>query len=120
MDSGGMSQLARKGMGPWDDEHVLHAADWWLENGPFIRQEFERHLEAIKDKKVRRHIAKNFHTRGDALDRFAVAFQAAPKFDLYSPYSDQVRARKVAEVKVHQHDPIAPWHWHDALPFDAE
>lgn len=120
MDSTGISSLGRRGMGPWDDEHVLHAADWWLENGPFIRQEFERHLEAIKDKTVRRHIAKNFHARAEALDHFSVAFQAAPKFDLYSPYSEQVRARKVAEAKVYQHDPIAPWHWPDALPFDAE
>lgn len=108
-DSHGISGLAKLGMTPWDDEHVLHASNWWLENGPFVRSAFEDHVPAIKDKKVLRHITQSFHDRADALDRFSLAFTAAPKFDLYSPHGADVRARKVAEVKMREHKPIYPW-----------
>jgi hypothetical protein len=115
MHSGGIESLGRSGMGPWDDEHVGHAAAWWQENSPFVRQEFEHHLEAIRDGKVRRHLSKSFNDRADTLDRFAVAFGAAPKLDLYSPWHREPRARGVAEARVFEHQPIFPWAWEGAL-----
>ena len=115
LDSPGIAGLAKYNLAPWDDEHVLHAANWWMEQSPFIRHAFEHHVEAIKDKKVRRHISKNFHARADTLDRFSLAFTAAPKFDLYSPYDGKPRARKVAEAKMHDHDPVFPWAWQDVV-----
>ncbi len=53
---------------PEAQEGMNKVMQWWQDASPKVKEEFERHLTAIKDEHLRDHLRRNFHARAEHLD----------------------------------------------------
>lgn len=57
---------------PHNKPHYLgDLAEWWHKHSPNVKQEFLRHLGAVQDEGLRRHLHDNFMNRASYMDNWA-------------------------------------------------